>query len=209
MDEKRLLLALALSVIVFVAWQFFFAEQKPVKEQQQETQAQEQPVSKSPYEKEIKEETVTEIADTTDDVQSPRKIANTITVDTPLYRAKISEKGAVFYSFVLKKYREQSGEDAPLKELLADDGSMQTMSLGFKGNSIPGLDKAVYSTEPEMDAFTVTDSATIVTFYWKSANGVTVEKAFNFSPDSYVVGLVVTVKNTSSQTIQDRLTLNR
>jgi YidC/Oxa1 family membrane protein insertase len=215
MDEKRLLLALALSVIVFVAWQFFFAEQpsvqKPAKEQQQETQAQEQPVSTSPSEKEIKEETVTGVsdtpADTTDDVQSPQKIANTITVDTPLYRAEISEKGAVFYSFVLKNYREQSGEDAPLKELLADDGSIQTMSLGFKGNSIPGLEKAVYSTEPAMDTFTVNDSATTVTFYWKSANGVTVEKAFNFSPDSYVVGLVVTVKNASNQTIQDRLTL--
>ncbi len=85
-------MALALSVIVFVAWQFFFAEQpavqKPVKEQQQETQAQEQPVSKSPYEKEIKEESVTAISDTsaetTDDIQSPQKIAKTVTVETPL-----------------------------------------------------------------------------------------------------------------------------
>jgi YidC/Oxa1 family membrane protein insertase len=215
MDEKRLLLALALSIIVFVAWQLIFGEkptvQKPAKEQQQQAQTQEQPVSKSPYEKQLETESVAKPSDTSAETAvvetTPRKIAKSITVETPLFKAKISEKGAVFTSVVLKNYREASGEDAPPKELLADDGSLQSMYLGFKGNSIPDLDKAVFSTDPEMDTFTVSDSSTTVTFAWKSAAGVVVEKAFTFAPQSYVVDLVVTVKNTTSQTIQDRLTL--
>jgi YidC/Oxa1 family membrane protein insertase len=36
---------------------------------------------------------------------------------------------------------------------------------------------------------------------------VTIEKAFNFVPDSYVMELVVTIRNQSDTTIQDRLTL--
>ena len=213
MDEKRLLLALALSVIVFVVWQFIFgeqpAEQKPAQQQQQETQTREQPVSPSPYEKEAEKPTVAEKSDLSAaaGVQGPQKEARTITVDTPFFRAEISEKGAVFNSVMLKNYKEKASEDAAPKELLAADGSIKSISLGFEGKSMPGLEEAVFSTEPQVDTITVTDSARTVSFYWDSANGITIEKAFTFYPDAYVVGLVVTLKNKSTHTIQDHLTL--
>jgi YidC/Oxa1 family membrane protein insertase len=209
MDEKRLVLAIVLSVIVFVAWQFIFGN-KEAQKQAQKTQTQEQPVSDAVPEKEIKTPTVAEksVASTEDEDQRPPQIANTITVDTSLYQVKISERGAVFESYVLKDFTEKANNGSAFKQLLAADGSMTTMELGFAGKSIPGFGDAVFATEPQLDEMTVTDSAKTITFSWESANGIRIEKSYNFTPDSYVMGLVVTVKNKSDQTVQDNLTLS-
>ncbi len=105
MDEKRLILAIVLSIIVFVAYQRFIVGPKEAQKQAQKTQTQEQPVSDAVPEKEIKTPTVAEksVASTEDEDQRSPQIANTITVDTALYQVKISERGAVFESFVLKQ----------------------------------------------------------------------------------------------------------
>jgi YidC/Oxa1 family membrane protein insertase len=141
MDEKRLVLAIVLSVIVFVAWQFIFGN-KEAQKQAQKTQTQEQPVSDAVPEKEIKTPTVAEksVASTEDEDQRPPQIANTITVDTSLYQVKISERGAVFESYVLKDFTEKANNGSAFKQLLAADGSMTTMELGFAGKSIPGFE---------------------------------------------------------------------
>jgi YidC/Oxa1 family membrane protein insertase len=148
------------------------------------------------------EKSVTSVED-----QRTRKIAKTITVDTPLFKIKISEKRAAFTSFVLKDYREKAEKDAPLKELITADFPLETVILGFTGNSIPDLENAVYSTDPDRETFTVSESDQELTFYWESDSGIKIEKIFTFSPESYLIGLTVKIKNGSDQTIQDHLTL--
>jgi YidC/Oxa1 family membrane protein insertase len=77
--------------------------------------------------------------------------------------------------------------------------------VGFAGKSLPGLDQAVFSTNAYVETVNVSDSAREVTFSWKSDLGVVVEKTYTFSPDSYLIGLDITIKNGSAQTIQDKL----
>jgi YidC/Oxa1 family membrane protein insertase len=211
MEQKRLILAVVLSVIVFVAYHLIFgvpeSQKKPAEKQVAETPMPTQPAPDTGPEK---EETVSNVADKavpSPEIQRSQREANTITVNTPLYQVKISESGAVFESYVLKEFTETVASDSPLKQLLAADGSIRSMELGFAGKSVDGLENAVFSTEPQVEKLNVTDSAKTLTFSWQSADGVAIEKAFHFSPDSYVVGLVVTIKNQSNTTIQDQLTL--
>jgi YidC/Oxa1 family membrane protein insertase len=196
---------------VFVVWQFFFVDDEAMKKSAQEQPTtpvtQEQPASEKPYVIEKQEPELAEKSVTPVDDQRPQKSAKRITVDTPLYRIEISEKRAAFTSFVLKDYREKAENTSPLKELLAADFPLETVILGFTGKSIPDLENAVYSTEPDREILTVFESAQELTFYWESDSGIKIEKIFTFSPESYLIGLMVKIKNGSDQTIQDHLTL--
>jgi YidC/Oxa1 family membrane protein insertase len=211
MEQKRLILAVVLSIIVFVAYQLIFgdpeSQKKSAQKQVEETQTPAQPTADKVPEKQVQAPAVAEKSVSATEVQRPRKMAKTITVDTPLYQVKISELGAAFESYVLKEFTETVASDSPLKQLLAEDGSIRSMELGFAGKSIAGLENAVFAAEPQTAELNVTDSAKTLRFTWQSANGVTIEKAFNFVPDSYVMELVVTIRNQSDTTIQDRLTL--
>jgi len=212
MDEKRLILAIVLSVIVFVIWQFFFVDKEVLKKSAQKQPTtpvtKEEPVSEEPYVKEKKEPVVTEKTVTPADVERPQKTAKTVTVDTPLYRVKISERGAVFTSFVLKNFREKAGKNSPLKEFLAPDIILETVKLGFSGKSMPDFQSAIFSAEPNLDTLNVIDRPQQVTFYWESERGIRVERTFKFSPETYLIGMEIKIQNGSDQSIQDHLTLS-
>ena len=211
MDEKRLIIAIVLSVLVFVVWQFFFVDEQALKKSAQKQPTtpvtQEQPVSEEPYVKEKQEPVIAEKPVTSVQDQRPRTTAKMVTVDTPLYQIKFSEKRAAINSFLLKDYRETAEKDSALKQLLAADNSVESVILGFAGKSIPDLENAVYSTEPDLETVTVFEGDRELMFYWESDNGVRIEKIFKFSPDSYLIGLMVNIKNGSANTIQDHLTL--
>jgi YidC/Oxa1 family membrane protein insertase len=221
MEQKRLILAVVLSIIVFVVYQLIFgvpgAEKKSAQDQVEETQTpvqdpaepppKEAPADNMAAQESVVEETAAEKPVTPAEVQRPQKPAKIITVETPLYEVKISEDGAVFESYVLKDFTETVANDSPLKQLLAADGSIRSMELGFAGKSIAGLENAVFTADLQVESLRIVDSAQSLTFSWQSARGITIEKTFNFVPDSYVVDLKVTIKNQSGVSIQDRLTL--
>jgi YidC/Oxa1 family membrane protein insertase len=209
MDQARLVIAIVLSVLVFLAWQFFFVDKEAVQESAPQTKqppGQEQPVTAAqPYSKETPGIDTGSTGGVDTPVSTPAQIAQTITVDTPLYRVKLSEKGAAITSFVLKNYRETVQEDSALKELLPQENSIETVLIGFAGKSLPGLDNAVFSTNFKVETVNVKNSAQEITFSWKSEQGVLVEKTYKFVPDSYLIGMEVAIKNGSPQTIQDKL----
>ena len=209
MEQARLVIAIALSVMVFLAWQFFFVDkdavQKPAPQTKQPPSQQEPVKAAQPYPKETQAVPTDQTGVTDSQVSTPGRIAQTITVDTPLYRVKLSENGAAITSFVLKNYRETVHEDSPLKELLPQENPIETVLIGFAGKSLPGLDNAVFSTHFNVETVNIKDSAQEITFSWKSARGVLVEKTYKFSPDSYLIGLNIAIKNGSDQTIQDKL----
>jgi YidC/Oxa1 family membrane protein insertase len=208
MDQSRLLIAIVLSLVVFLAWHFIFSPQEAP---QQATKKVEAPAATKEQPVQEKEKVYTEETEKIAPAQEPTapvvapKIGRTITVDTPLYQAKISENGAVFYSFLLKNYRERVTEDSPLKQILTGDETLGVGQLGFAGKSISGLDKAIFVADLTSDQVKVTDSSREITFLWRTEDGILIEKIYKFAPDSYVVGLAVTVKNGSGRGVQDKL----
>ncbi len=203
MEQARLLIAIVLSAAVFLVWQFFFVDrdavQKTAKKTEQPPATTEQIQPVKPYAAEQKE-AVTETA-----VAKPALQAKIITVDTPLYTAKISEKGAGFTSFILKNYKEKVTENSPLKEILPQEIPFETVLVGYDGKSLAGLENAVFLANLNGDALSVKDGMQKITFSWTSQQGVIIEKNYSFSPDSYMIGLDVIVKNGSDRNIQDKL----
>ncbi|MGD9050528.1 MAG: membrane protein insertase YidC [Desulfobacterales bacterium] len=213
MDQSRLLLAIVLSLIIFLAYQFFFAPPPPP--QQEPAKKTETPVATQEQPAQDKDQAQPYVADSESPSVGPQpatevgapSTARTISVQTPLYEANISEDGAVIYSFLLKEYRERVKKDSKLKQVLTDDTALGVGHLEFVGKSVAGLDKAIFSTDLAADQLIVNDSIQNLTFLWRSLQGVVIQKTYSFDAASYVVGLDVTVKNGSDRSLQDRLAI--
>ena len=208
MEQSRLLIAIVLSLVIFLAWQFIFSPEKGERRQAKkvESPAVDEKIAVKDTEKPYKE-AIEKPAPAQESVveETPPLMAATITVDTPLYQAKISENGAVFYSFLLKSYREKVQKDSPLKQILINDETLGVGRLGFTGKSIAGLDKAVFTAKLPSRQLEVNDSPRDLTFLWRSQDGIIIEKTYKFSPETYAISMDVTIKNGSGRVIQDRL----
>jgi YidC/Oxa1 family membrane protein insertase len=215
MDQARLLIAIVLSLAVFLVWSLFYGPEKDDQQQAKKveapTPAQEQPVAVKDQEKPLPAETekIEPAQETTAPLAAPN-MARAITVDTPLYQAKISENGAAFYSFLLKNYRETVAKDSAPKQILTGEETLGVGQLGFAGKSIPGMDKSTFVADLTSDQLKVTDSSRDIKFSWRTDDGILIVKTYTFMPDSYVVGLAVTINNGSNRVIQDKffVTLN-
>lgn len=213
MEQSRLFIAIILSLAIFLAWQFFLApkeaERREAKKVESPALDEKQAVkdSEKPYKEATEKPTPAEESAVK---ETPPQMAAAITVDTPLYQAKISENGAVFFSFLLKNYRETVQKDSPLKQILTNNETLGVGRLGFTGKSIAGLDKAVFSTNLASNQLEVKDSPRELTFLWRSQDGIIIEKTYKFAPHTYAIGMDVTIKNGSGRSLQDRLfvTLN-
>lgn len=206
MDQGRLFIAIVLSIIVFIVWDYFFVDKKAVQQpkQGQET-LQEQQQAPDALKKQgvIKE---TPVAAKGIPPQSA-KPARAIKVNLPLYSVIISEKGAVFKSFILKNYRQNVDVDSPLMELISKDLPGGTVRLGLFENSVQGMEDSVFSANIEKESIDIYDKPREISFSWTSPQGVAVEKRFLFSPESYLIDLNVVIQNGSNQVIRDNLTL--
>ena len=216
MEQKRLLIAILLSLVVFLAWHFIFGPKEAGRQVAKKaappaaTQPQAVKEQETPYRPET-EKTEPEKSAPAEQpaVEATAPLmARTLTVDTPLYQAKISENGAVFYSFLLKKYHEAVQKTSPLKQILTDNESFGIGRVGFAKKSLAGLEHAVFAADIASDQVQIKDGPGEIKFLWRSPDGVVIEKAYQFVPDSYVIDLQVTVKNGSGNSIQDSIFVN-
>ena len=202
MEQGRLLIAIVLSVVVFTVWGFFFQDNSTPPQQQT---AQTQPDAPLPADKieagasqgtAIKEQPLPAFQKSKD-----------LVVNTPFYSVTISDKGAFFKNFVLNQYRESVESDSPKKELITLPGT-GSLNLSFSENSLSELKDAVFLSTVSSDSLEVRDSSQEVSFLWTSPSGIVLEKQYTFYPDSYLIGLNVTIKNGSAKPVQDHLELS-
>jgi YidC/Oxa1 family membrane protein insertase len=200
MEQGRLIIAIVLSVLVFTVWGFFFQDKTPPPQETAQTQPEASPAASSPV-----------AGGTAAPIQEKPLLAfqktRDIVVNTPLYSVIISDRGAFFKQFVLKKYHETVQPDSPNKELvsLPDAG---TLHFSFADNSIPDFSDAVFLSTVTSDSLEVQDRAREVSFLWTSPSGIAIEKHYTFYPDSYLFGLDVIIKNNSGKLLQDHPALS-
>jgi YidC/Oxa1 family membrane protein insertase len=216
MEQVRLLVAIGLSFLVLFVWSVFFVNRTPVSEhqqniKQQNTVAKEQlskkenrqakpTIAEKPIEKKAVEEIKKAQAD-----ENPARI---VTVDTPLYSVRISAKGATFTSYILKKYRETVQKDSPYKELISPDFKRGILQTSLSGNSLPGLESAVYSLEPKQNKYEVKDNKRSLSFNWIAADGTVITKTYTFNPHSYLIDLNIEMNNASAKVLKGQLALS-
>jgi YidC/Oxa1 family membrane protein insertase len=215
MEQGRIIIAIALSLIVFLAWDFFFSGKGGLKDQEKkakvvqiEKETQKEEIQQKPYVKEQNDEGTKELVESKNKLLKEEKTTRIITVNTPLYSVKISEKGAIFKSFILKNYREAVEKDSPYKEIIVKKNKEGSIILGLKENSIRGIEKAIFVSNLNEDTINIVNEERKIAFSWESPEGIIFEKVFLFSPEEYTIGLNVNIKNGSSHTFNDKIKLS-
>jgi YidC/Oxa1 family membrane protein insertase len=207
--DKRTLLALGLSFLVFLVWSLVFGpkptdtptnkQSAPKKEQsQQKDQSQpvleDRPISTGP-----KRDLMLETGRDTRD----------ITVETDLYMATFSGSGPLMKSFKLKKYRSTLEKGAPLKELIhVTNKSGCGFNLGFFGQNIPNVDWLTYKVNRKKIAIRPGDQPRELIYERESPEGIEIQTKFIFYADNYDIDLSVHINNKSEYLIDDTLSLN-
>jgi YidC/Oxa1 family membrane protein insertase len=223
MEQARILIAIGLSFLVFFLWELFFIDREAVQPPEKPPRTAEAPetepapssdtrpaASQPPSPTEAAKaagpaETAGDTGPLTpSDDDSLIRPARTLTVDTPLYRATLSEQGAVLTSFVLKDYRESAEEAAPLKELIPEAAGA-TLMTGFSADAVPGAENAIYRADAEQQDVRLSGTPRTLSFVWTSAEGIVMEKTFSFSPDTYLIGYTLRVTNRSAVPLRDPL----
>ena len=211
MEQTRLLLAILLTFLVFVAWEFFFSSRQDI--QAPPDQAQ-QSTPREPDAQPAAPQDVVPAAPETPAVapvvqpDPSQRAGRRISVDTPLFKIVLAEKGGRFDELILKQFRESVAPDAAFKRLIQPDAASYNMRFGFKANSVPGLEAAVYKAINTPDQVMVRDKAETVALAWTSADGVEIQKTFTFYPDSFLIDVVVQVTNRGTRLLKDRATLS-
>ena len=199
------MLALALSFLVFFVWSMFVEPPAPpvTEEGGKQVQSAESPAQPAPLPDQMPSAAAE--PDRYEELPAPAdRKPRVIRISSPFYSVDISEKGAVFQSFVLKNYRETTDADSPHKQLIPQGtGSV----LAMFGSGLPEMTESLFRADTDSDTVDVYDRPVTLTFSWQSPGNLIFEKKFSFFPDTYLINLEVRVKNLSDTPVQGNLSL--
>ncbi|MCU0590169.1 MAG: membrane protein insertase YidC [Desulfobacterales bacterium] len=207
MDQMRLLLALVLSFLVFMLWNVFFgqeAKQKPAPQLQQEAQREDKGESVAPAPVLPKESKP--ILESTGAVK-PARPSRQITVETPLYKAILSEKGAGINGFILKQFRAAAAADSPLMNLFPDNGAVDGLIVGLSSKGPGAFENEPFRANLDSDQLSLTDGTREIVFRSITESGIQIENVYRFAADSYAIGFEVRLTNNTDQPLKDSLTV--
>ncbi len=216
-DEKRLLIAIVLSVVVLVGWNFLYVKPQAQKRAQNITSTDQQqktdqtPANQNQTEQksklsDYKPVNVAEVSENSGTAQNfSMGDFRTISIATPLYSVKFSEYGAAITSFTLNKYKETNKKDSPLKELIPREITQGIFRLNLQAKSIPDFQSAVFKADTGQDKIVLNNGEKKITFTWSSSQGIVVEKIFTLHADKYLMDCDIIIKNGSAVPLNDSL----
>jgi YidC/Oxa1 family membrane protein insertase len=208
MDIYRTFLAIIISFVILIGYQYFFVGFGPAEAPlensvvQTETATSDTPVKKDA---EIAAPSVaTSASVAVKEMGRPGRDARTVIVDTDLYTASLSEDGGAIRSFILKDYKETSVADSPGMQMVKVDGA-EGFPLEFSWGSV-----APAATFYDAGGSEVAFQGNTANLTMKGqGNGLEIERDYTFSKDSYLMELSVRVKNVSSGVLQGAAALHQ
>ncbi len=188
MDFYRTLLAIALSFLILLGYQYLFVppqpEQPPAPATAPPTE-QAGPVAAEPA-----------TVGSPDMATAVAEDANArdITVETPLYTAVFSEQGGGIKSFRLAKYRSGSARDSGPMEL-SSKANPAARPLLFSIGSGTGASLPLYKAAADKNLVQVREGQGELVMHTALPEGIEVERRIRFSSDSYLMAVDYTLKN--------------
>ena len=222
MDQKKVIIAIALSVILFIVIQFFMGPDTPEQPQaplppdvqQSQTEAAQKTLPKTQV---IETETgaadqisqpsplETEALEKAIDAPVAREARNVV-VKTNLFQVVLSENGAVIERLALKNYNQTGDKNSLMEELVSPEKNPNgTILTSVWASSDTNLRPIYETTAPEL--VLAENEKQSVSFSYTSPTGVVTTKTYTFEPNSYIISLAVQVYNGSQNTLSDRLTV--
>ncbi len=208
MEQTRLFIAIALSLLVFFVWQNFFTPKPEIINPE-----------KNVTEEVIKQDKIqnqnTDRLIQNSNVELDKSIKNDIkreievkSIKTPLYQLKLSNKGAVFESFKLNKFKEDNKEGSELKEVISKNVLNGSYELSFLNKNIDLAESTFFNCENTQKNIEIVNEKTKLTYSFITSDGISIEKIYSFDPKTYLIGLEIKIKNNSNRTINDKLSVS-
>ena len=132
-----------------------------------------------------------------------------INISTPLYWARLTNRGGAISSFKLVRYRQDINDPDTFVEMVrvVQEGGLQPMAAEFVAAGGPlGFSQALFQVEGADLTLGVGQSDKII-FRYRTAEGLEMVKTLTFNADTYNVECAVTLHNRSEQTLRGRTTL--
>ena len=137
----------------------------------------------------------------------PDRAAREITVNTDLYSAVITENGGAIKSFILKKYKASLAKDSAGVQLVKTS-EQEGFPLTFSWGDIAATN-TFYAADSDKVQFSGAENTGTLTMKGVSKSGLELERSYRFNRDTYLLELVVRVKNVSAQPQQGSALLHQ
>jgi YidC/Oxa1 family membrane protein insertase len=201
MDNRRAILAVALSIAVLLIWNWFFTPPvQQVPQAQQPTQTAQAP---APATHVVPSQTPASVSDA---ARAPFSFTPTegkqVVVETPLYKGVLNTTGGVLEHFVLKKYRESIAADSPNIDLIPPQALVRA-PLGISWNMLPAWSNGEWGFTGEDLALQGSEEGTL-TFTGKLGS-VTFIRTLTFAADRYEIQENIRIINTTAAQVAGNL----
>ncbi|MDD5168030.1 MAG: membrane protein insertase YidC, partial [Syntrophales bacterium] len=201
--DKRTIIAIVLSIAVIVVYQIFFLK-PPVKQAQQSVQKTTTAEDKGTLTAPVPTASQAP-ASKPAPVVAPAPAAipeKMVTVDTPLYTAVMTTKGAALKSFRLKGYRQTIDEKSDLIELVQlQQGMPSPLTVSFPGSSLNVQAESSFEVDTASLDLTNIREPRQITFSQTYPGRLRVDKIFTFHPGKYSIDLEVKAYNLTPEPI--------
>ena len=212
MDIYRTFLAIIISFLILIGYQYFFVGFGPTEVPVEETVVQEQittPEATGATQTKIAAAPVSPAVTAIEQaaiaaMERPARDARNLLIDTDLYTATVSEEAGSVISFVLKDYKETNSEDSPGMQMVKVDGK-QGYPLEFSWGSVAPA-ATFYAAENDKVSFSGNKAKLVMK---GRGNGLEIERNYSFSKDSYLMSLDIRVKNVSTGALQGAAALSQ
>ncbi|MCF8054905.1 MAG: membrane protein insertase YidC, partial [Deltaproteobacteria bacterium] len=193
--DKRTLLAVVLSIAVILGYHLVF---------QQPTVKTDDTSVNATATKETKQQAPTgglTVSPLTKPSPSSTSRGKSSTVETPLYKAHFSSRGASLTSFQLKKHSigDNSEEYVEMVSTAAD--THLPLAVSFVESSINMPQDVNFIASAEKIILTDSDTQGKQIIFTTTSKGIRVEKIYTFLPDSYAIVMELRVTNLATVTI--------
>jgi len=202
MDTYRAFLAIVISFVILVGYQYFFVgfdkpadENEPAGQPAATTQQAGAPAPVDVAPVVIQQSAAVPAAVEKYD-RKPREIA----VDTDLYSALFTEDGGVIKSFRLNRHTETNDKDSLGMQLVKTDGS-QGLPLSFSWGSALGS-RILYESKSNHIELSSSRNKEELRMSSQTVNGLSIERVYTFDNSSYLIDLNIKVKNLSANALQ-------
>jgi len=210
--EKRLLLAIALSFSILVIYQLLIFKRKPQPVTSPEVISEEKPFQRETTLPPAKIPSLKEFPKEEEKIQpTSEKAENLILVDTSLYQAVWSNKGAVLKSWKLKEHKDEEKNDLELVSQLYKEANIFPFSLWTEAPEDSSIYTRARTEPPEIPSFDDRINSNFyktsklrlelkdgqkgeIRFEWADDKGNSVEKIFTFQGGRYDFEVEIKVK---------------
>lgn len=212
--EKRALLALILSLMVLVFWEFYFGLFRAPAPPPTQEHATSSPADTQPEAPQVIPPQVpvapTPPALPADRLPGLARQFDVWTVTDPFFKMNVAAPGARMSSFQLKNFRKAVEPDSPSMEMITSQANgLLPLAVDLIHHQDWELSTRPFvSDAPRETVLAAGDSPRTLSFHTEVPGRVRLTKLFTFTPASYIIDLEIRLENLSNERMVDQLGLS-